>query len=187
MTAGTSGVLTESTAGGEPTGANARTVEAWVKTTSSSIMAVAGYGAGSNPYEFLVAPGFISLEDPSGGGDVRASSPYSLNDGNWHYIAATYDGTTNVVFYVDGQQIAAKTFSVAANTSGTVPFTVGSWNGGNFFSGSIDEVALYPSALTQTQITTHWAAGLAASCPTTPTGYGGTRGGRPSPPLPAPR
>src|SRR5207245_1078501 len=42
-------------------------------------------------------------------------------------------------------------------------------------SGSIDEVAIYASALSALAINAHWQAGSGASCPATPTtGYAGT-------------
>ena len=49
----------------------------------------------------------------------------NINDGNWHYIAATTDGSTSVQFYVDGQQVgvplsrASQRRAVPGNRIGT--------------------------------------------------------------------
>ena len=77
------------------------------------------------------------------------SSPISLND--WHHVVATYDGD-NMELLIDGESKgvqsgvnvkldASRSFRIGGiATAGAVP--------GNFFNGSIDEVALFNVALT---------------------------------------
>lgn len=73
-------------------------------------------------------------------------------DGKWHHIAATYDKKT-FICYVDGKsdgETAVK--DLKPDTKTDVPMTIGSWVGGGWTKGTIDDVALYNTALTAAQI-----------------------------------
>lgn len=76
----------------------------------------------------------------------------NLADGNWHHVAATFDGTTRSV-YVDGILKGSDT-----PTGHNVPTTatnirIGSTNNGEYFDGCIDDVGIWNRALTQSEIT----------------------------------
>jgi len=86
--------------------------------------------------------------------DVR--SDYPVNDGNWHQVAFTYDGSglaAGVNIYIDGVRDSAT--SVLSDTLGTntiqnnVSFEIGSRDDGAFhnFSGTIDDVQVYNTVL----------------------------------------
>lgn len=95
----------------------------------------------------------------------------------WHHIVATFDGTTKRL-WVDEVQIASASpgvdqFGQRYAPDMVSPLIVGGGNelgissGANVpFGGGIDEVAIYNSALTQTQITNHFQTGTNASAPT---------------------
>lgn len=158
-----------------PSGSSARTLEAWEKTTTSGVFAIVSYGtAATNQYVAMNIGSGPTLSFDGYTNYVLKTAPYSLEDGNWHYLAATFDGTT-AYLYIDGQQIG----------SGAVPLSTvasqGLWlgnaaDGASAFPGSLDEVAIYPTALSATQISAHWRIGAAnLACPATPTtGYAGT-------------
>ena len=82
-----------------------------------------------------------------------------LNDGNWHHIVATrvLGGDKNL--YVDGQlENNGVTNSNPLNTNPIIDI------GGNtldnrYFTGSLDEVAIYQFALTSDQVLAHYKAG----------------------------
>ncbi|MCK4291750.1 MAG: LamG domain-containing protein, partial [Planctomycetes bacterium] len=76
----------------------------------------------------------------------------NVNDGAWHHIAGTYDGT-NRVLYVDGQVDASDTPTGTVSTS-THPVRIGenAQATGRFWSGMIDEVRIYNYALTLNEI-----------------------------------
>jgi hypothetical protein len=76
----------------------------------------------------------------------------------WHHFAGTYDGT-NARIYIDGA-LAAGPVALNAVTTAGVPFQIGTYNnaGGAKLDGRIDEVALYPSALSATRLQAHVAA-----------------------------
>jgi hypothetical protein len=75
--------------------------------------------------------------------------------GTWHYIVATCDGTTTIVYY-DG--LVSTTSSAATIEISSIFDYAGSYNTAN-----IDEVALYSYVLSPIQITTHFAAATTAS------------------------
>jgi hypothetical protein len=87
-----------------------------------------------------------------------------VTDTNWHYVVATYDGATARI-YLDGKQASQtkSTLQMAANAN---PLNIGRANsGGSFFNGWLDDVAIYPTALTATQIANHYAAATAKAAP----------------------
>jgi hypothetical protein len=72
-----------------------------------------------------------------------------LDDGGWHHVLTTYDGIRRAV-YVDGILIGADV--PGANNATAANFRIGSTNFGEWFQGSIDEVALYDYGLAPNQI-----------------------------------
>ncbi|MCX6117436.1 MAG: LamG domain-containing protein, partial [Proteobacteria bacterium] len=92
---------------------------------------------------------------------TQAISNTTMNDGNWHYVCGTYDGSigsANIKLYVDGSLQ-----NTTANRTGNIPSTsdrlgIGAYINSSsvsagFFSGHIASVALYNIPLTATQIT----------------------------------
>ena len=106
-------------------------------------------------------PGFSSriiiwLINLYGTHHIEVASTIPVNDGNWHQIAFTYDGSgqaSGVRIYVDGVVDPAPI--IAANTLGTysirnsVNFNIGSRNDGAYhgYTGSIDDVQVYDHVL----------------------------------------
>ena len=70
-------------------------------------------------------------------------------DGNWHYVVATYTGTTQTL-YLDGSAVASRTASglnaQAAN------FVVGKTTADANFTGSLTDVLIANQALTQSHV-----------------------------------
>lgn len=106
-------------------------------------------------------------------GQVRTiSSTAAYNDGRWHHAVAT-QGADGIALYVDGVRVAQDT-SVTTAQAYTGFWRVGgdslgSWPGqptSAYFRGAIDEVAVYGSALTSSQVSTHFAAGSGQQAPT---------------------
>lgn len=93
----------------------------------------------------LMGEGFpVTLSDPS---------PTHLDDGSWHHIAVTHDGT-GMQTYVDG--VAEGLFvpmSPGPASSHPAPFGIGaSPSLGRYFTGAIDEVAVFNTALSKEAI-----------------------------------
>ena len=105
-----------------------------------------------------IAAGF----ETSAGTDYTVTSPATYNDGKWHYAVATYDGSSTVRLYIDGQQVATKTTSGALpDKAGTQPLRVGanslSLNG--FFVGAVDEVRVWNRQVSSTQVSSQYNSG----------------------------
>lgn len=78
--------------------------------------------------------------------------------GNVYHVVATWDGSTQRL-YLNGTQVASQTWS-GTPTVTTSPVRIASWDGnGEYFNGVIDEVAVYKSALSATQVAAHYSAG----------------------------
>jgi Concanavalin A-like lectin/glucanases superfamily len=103
-------------------------------------------------------------------------TPTTYNDGRWHYVVGTL-GPSGMALYVDGQLIG--TNSVTSAQAYTGFWRVGgdnlnAWNldpwGSNsqgttqphsfWFNGTIADVAVYPVALSASQVSAHYAAAL---------------------------
>lgn len=88
------------------------------------------------------------------------TSDVSYDDGAWHHVAATM-GPAGMALYVDGVLVGSRSDTTSGRAYNGY-FRVGSdraMSGSNTFDGLIDEVALYPTALSAQQVAAHAAAG----------------------------
>jgi len=89
-----------------------------------------------------------------------------MSTGSWHFISLVYTGagSTTRTLYLDGVAIDSETDSTAIDA--TADLSIGAQEGfsgySTYFPGDIAEVALFPSALTATQIAELYAARTAA-------------------------
>jgi Concanavalin A-like lectin/glucanases superfamily len=100
----------------------------------------------------------VRFERWSNNASNTATSTTAVAAGTWYHLVGTYNGAT-MKLYVNGQEQAsvASTHS-QANTA--FPFRIGAigGTGGGKFSGLIDEVAVYNTALTAAQVDQHYEA-----------------------------
>ena len=94
------------------------------------------------------------------GGKDGAQSPSGLVTGTWYHVVATYDGTS-IRLYLDGTLVSTvgSTRSIPAHAS---PLRFGlssAYTNADRYSGSLDEVAVYTTALSAQQVTSHYQAG----------------------------
>ena len=78
----------------------------------------------------------------------------------WHHLVFTYDGGTHPLCYIDGQSVTlTQGFSTwFAPPNNSYNFRIGKADGFSGFSGSIDEVAIWNTALTSTQVSEIYSA-----------------------------
>jgi hypothetical protein len=134
------------------------TVMAWVNMdkASSGEMAIISKGqwaANDLPYELTVNQGnkiYWQMYDGVGGHDQ--CSPNSPAAGEWHHIAGYYDGKT-FKCYIDGVNVMEAVYAGKLPIN-TASVTVGKRSKADecYFTGTIDEVAIFASALTDQQI-----------------------------------
>lgn len=94
----------------------------------------------------------------------RLSTITTINDGNWHHIICTYDGSntpTGMHVYVDsilsdGAVVGTTVLSILTERQ----FCIGSRNGGWLFTGDIDEVVVYKDkVLNQSEVDFRYNSG----------------------------
>jgi hypothetical protein len=104
----------------------------------------------------------------------------TVNDGLWHHVVGVFSGasgqavdTNQFTVYVDGQVAPLNAVKIDSGTAPTAPVTGGigtrlgrhdAWN--LWYTGGLDEVAVYPAALSANRISAHYATGRTAPTPT---------------------
>jgi RHS repeat-associated protein len=167
---GGGGPMGWASADGLPSGNSSRTIEAWFEVSGSAQSGddIASYG------DLALVEYSTYLAFTINGHEYDFTTPNLLTDGNWHYVALSYtdvdSGAGSAAAYIDGQPLGTQ------STVNAVSTTTGTLNVGPVDTGvmSLEEFAIYPSALSASQLAAHWQAGIAATCPSVPsTGYGG--------------
>lgn len=76
-----------------------------------------------------------------------------LDDGSWHHVACTWDGT-NAYIYVDNVKSTATAYStdIVYVTACTLRMGSNAYADGTFYGGLLDEVAIYNRALTDAEV-----------------------------------
>ncbi|MGB3072857.1 MAG: LamG domain-containing protein, partial [Candidatus Moraniibacteriota bacterium] len=105
-------------------------------------------------------PGKVEFDVYNGGESPMGGASLSrIDDGLWHLVTGTYDGS-NVRIYVDGNQENAVSMTGPAY-SRTYPVQVGGECDGNnlFWDGAVDEVRIYNRALSAAEIKALYSSG----------------------------
>lgn len=142
-------------------GLTALTIECWYKGTDASGSLVA---RGGNPANYRIgitgSKAFIEVNTSSGGAQLTSSTT-SVDDDTWHHIVGTWDGS-NLRIYVNTalENTLAKTGTLSATTNN---LRVAQRQGDSFIAGTIDEPAVYGTALSGTRITAHYDAGVSSA------------------------
>lgn len=201
-TFGADGAMADDTAVSNPGGANPKlfstsaeahptavTVEAWVKTSTTSGGRILGFGDSASGTSGTGTNDTVMYIDNLGranfalyNGTWRAvTSAKAVNDGQWHHLAATADGSGTSLF-VDGRRVGRDQSPVSMNTFAGYWRILADQTSGlpnkpssAALAGWVDEVAVYPSALSQKQLQDHYtASGRAANWSVAPTDAYGT-------------
>ena len=94
----------------------------------------------------------------SSGFSTRFYTSFLTN--RWYHVVTAYDAIEGgLKLFVDGQ--LTESHGIPAGRSANFSeANIGSWNEGRLFDGRLDEVAIYDSALTETQVREHYEVGL---------------------------
>ena len=139
---------------------NSRTVEAWIKCSSSSSqrfiidMGQTSLGNGAR-FSMKINPSTTVLRIEVGGGGLNGTT--NITNNSWHHVAAVYDNSASsnkFKLYVNGNLDAQGDIGIPIITPLTGAVTIGVRNEGGigFFNGSIDEARIWNVARTQAQI-----------------------------------
>lgn len=171
---------TASTATTVPTTARF-SVELWFKAAPGNSGKLIGYGSSrtgdSGSYDrhvYLTDNGRIVFGVyPNAVRTVMSPSNKSYADNQWHHVVAT-QGTGGMALYLDGQ-LSASDASVTTAQDYTGYWRIGGDNlngwpnqpsNNRYYTGQLDEVAVYGAALTAQQVAQHYAVGTGAGVPT---------------------
>jgi hypothetical protein len=140
------------------------TIEIWIKKTTEvgygmyvAKNVTGGGGVGSSWFQLLNNSSNGRLEfRVTGDPDPVLVSSTVLALNTWYYVVATYDGTT-AKLYINGK-LDGTLSAVATPAQTDDPLYIGHRADGFFNSVVLEEVAIYPSALSADRIAAHWAA-----------------------------
>jgi len=130
-------------------------VSAWIKSTEASGMIISKFDQDSTNREYILRmiagkPSFRIYDPDLGSIGRNQTTPNTINDGNWHHILGTYDGSASnsgVDIYVDGVLV-----DDGDDDSGSYQSTLK-------LDGQIDDVKLFNYELTHEQVKQEYNSG----------------------------
>ncbi len=141
------------------------TVCAWVKTTATAPDDALGHRVYTHPRNNQGSTIFgIGMSDNKASAfwnnqfsvNTRLKGTTVINDGNWHFIAATWSGpTTTMKIYVDGQLENTVVTSVNSNTGSLIAERIGrdhTSTPASLWNGQIDNLMLFDTTLVDLDI-----------------------------------
>jgi hypothetical protein len=135
-------------------------VSAWFKISANSGAIFSSGTSGTNglwlyPYDNSL----FLFTVRNGGGEFLSVTPPSLN--TWHHVCGVLNGSSSVL-YIDGSVAATGTLPALGSSGGDSP-SIGSFhNAAGFINGHIDEVAIFTSALSASDVTAIYNSGVPA-------------------------
>lgn len=132
---------------------NKLTLSAFIKTNSSEVMDLINkYNWGEDKgYHLQINEGYARIggRDNSGSYHTTGHSITAVNDNNWHHLIAIINENTWQIWVDCNMEVEINTPTNLPNLANTAHFSIGndSYEGDQFFNGTIDEVRLYNRVL----------------------------------------
>lgn len=127
-------------------------ISAWIKTSTNAVMGILTKGAAAAYSWGLQQNGnvaSISLWQQAGATFMTVNGATTVNDGNWHHVVATYDGTT-LRIYTD-TNVQSTTTKTGSWYNGTADIIIGGRaDGANYYNGNIDDVNFFNNKVLST-------------------------------------
>ncbi|MFE4632726.1 LamG-like jellyroll fold domain-containing protein [Streptomyces sp. NPDC056773] len=151
--------------------------ELWFKTTKPGVLLndqsqpLPGPGTTYTPVLYVGSDNKLHGQYFTMGVTATNVSPFTVTDNQWHHAVVTAKGSIQTL-YLDGVQVAQATSApvqhqannrtyIGAGFTNYWPASPGT--GLNYFTGQIDEVAVYPRTLTGEQVARHYNARTSSS------------------------
>ena len=142
----------------------ALTLECWINADPTQptaygnrVLSAGGGGLAGAEFTISGSGGGATFTICDGPHTAGASTPASLPAGSWHHVVGVYDGTSSVSMYLDG--VLAQSVSSTVTSVPSVPLVMSRFSGGgDYFSGALTQVAVYPTALTAARVQAHYQA-----------------------------
>jgi len=184
----------------------AYTDEAWVKTTDAGLTRAVIQDRGPTPGNGKSltlsiggvpggggVPGDVSFGVDGDGTFIGRYTSATVNDGQWHHLVGTWSapsgtavGPGQFAIYIDGVPVSSTAVTIGSATSpltgagGTRVGQSEAW--GSVLNGSVDDVAVYPTALSAARVAAHFANSTAVTTgPVTTYAYYGAAEARTNP------
>jgi hypothetical protein len=155
------------------TNTDAFSISCWFKRTRSGVseFLISKQDSTSNSRGYTLLIPFddnkvtvVIRNNTASSGRLIVDCTTAITNTNWHHIVMTYDGSSNVSgvnLYLDGNNDTGVTSgTLSATISNTASFQVGAKNAANEFSGTIDEVSVFNSELSASDVTTIYNNGV---------------------------
>ena len=149
-------------------GANAFTLETWVKFNAISgtdILVAHDEGAGAvNKWIFWLQGGSLGFHlNGSVVVNITSDATFTPTLGQWYHVAVTRSGTT-YKFYLDGTQNGTDRFDANTVPTATAPLTLGKAEALAALNGMLDEVQIFNRALSAGEIQSVYNASTKGLC-----------------------
>ena len=147
------------------------TVSLWAKYTGDGYMGLVSKGVGSTSggWEVIINLNTGKLqgriEDSDGSPTLDAISTGEYNDGAWHNFVVVFDRSALMTLYIDGNVdggLGSGTVDISSggDCDATHSLIIGRQSvGSTYYTGSIDEVSIWDTVLTQSAITELYNSG----------------------------
>lgn len=153
-------------------GAGQFTVFCWLKTVKSDGAIISLRNAGAGLLDFTIgnnglgnagtgSPSLIVRDDAGNAlNSISGGNAHSVNDGNWHRLACTFDTSGNMKLYIDGSDTGLSASGAATALTTTItPALADSAVANEILNGAIgflgctmDDLRVYNTALSASQI-----------------------------------
>jgi hypothetical protein len=137
------------------------TLSFWMKTTTDNAISGSQWyeGAGlvdgelgGDTTDWGISQMGTQLAFGIGYADTTIFSASNVNTGNWIHVAATWDTSGTMSLYLNGNLEATDIFASTEPRDTFNQFFIGQDLGGGTYTGSLDEIRIYDSALSGGQI-----------------------------------
>ena len=150
---------------GLPSGANAWTVEAWFKAPVVSgfmtLLCLGGNGVANAGMELAISSSTVAVSDSL----TPKVTSATISANTIYYAAATYNGSTITIYVYNSSGLFATNsgaYAYSLNYSGGIAQIGDDWYG-DFFSGYLQGVGIYNTALSSGEIALHATTGFSTA------------------------
>ena len=138
------------------------TIEFWFKrstTATTGFETIVDKGVGAYKVALNAGKPTLYKSTGSGAGTLIVGAATAITDTNWHHVVFVKNGAGSCTYYLDGNTVAVASGSgkTLANTSSAL--IVGG-SGTEGYAGSVDELAIYSTAMTGVTVTQHRSFGV---------------------------
>ncbi|WP_169089299.1 glycoside hydrolase family 2 TIM barrel-domain containing protein [Paenibacillus sp. PL91] len=146
------------------------TVSLWFKTSQPATSTTSIFRQDKRFTALQLAGGKAQVAYwPNSSSNLKTLSfPWTYSDNQWHHYVASYDSSTGLKIYVDGNVVASDTMNLGPLPAVTNKIALGAAEfGGEAYNGLLDDVRVFDLELTQDQVSQLMNAGIDQQAPTT--------------------